>query len=166
MNLSLCEAHLVVHDLDASEAFYRDALGLSRAFRSDDICFMWTGPSRKDQIGLWRMRGGDDPRPHTNPDVSRIARQHLAFCLAVEDLPAAVRHLREKGVRVQGFESGQDDLSVHAWVPAVSAYFSDPDGHALELYARLPDAPEVDEGVVPWRQWEERHGRRPGALGP
>lgn len=159
MSLAVCEVHLVVSDLDASEAFYSGVLGFSRAFRGHDVCFLWTGAERGDQIGLWRLRQNDEVRPHTTPDTSRIQRQHVAFGLAVDALGEAIRALREKGVAVRDFEGHGEDLSVHAWVPAVSAYFADPDGHALELYARLPDPPEPGAGVVPFRTWERQHGR-------
>jgi len=165
MELSVCEIHLVVSDLDASEAFYTSVLGFSRAFRGDDVCFLWTGSERGDQIGLWRVRQDDRVRAHTTPDTSRIQRQHVAFGLEVDALGGALRALAEKGVAVRDFEGREEDLSVHAWVPAVSAYLTDPDGHALELYARLPDPPEPGAGVIPFGAWERQHGRSGPAEG-
>ena len=56
--------------------------------------------------------------------------QHLAFTVNDADLDGAVAALRDRGVAVEG-------PVTHDWMPARSAYFSDPDGHALELCAPL-----------------------------
>lgn len=52
-----------------------------------------------------------------------------------------------------------DQPSVHCWMPAVSVYFSDPDGNSLEFIALLPDPPRPELGIVPWDEWERLNGR-------
>jgi len=42
---------------------------------------------------------------------------------------------------------------VIAWMPALSVFFRDHDGHLLEYIAMLPDTPRPDDGVVPWHAW-------------
>jgi lactoylglutathione lyase len=42
---------------------------------------------------------------------------------------------------------------VLAWMPAVSVYFHDPDGHLLELVAMLDEDPRPDRGVLSWSDW-------------
>jgi L-amino acid N-acyltransferase YncA len=44
---------------------------------------------------------------------------------------------------------------VFGWMPAASFYFDDPDGHLLEVLARLPGKPLPGVGVVPLEQWQE-----------
>ncbi|MBV8885578.1 MAG: hypothetical protein JO235_16505 [Chroococcidiopsidaceae cyanobacterium CP_BM_RX_35] len=39
-------------------------------------------------------------------------------------------------------------------MPAISLYFTDPDGHLLEYLAMLPQEPCPDVGVVPYSQWQ------------
>lgn len=48
----------------------------------------------------------------------------------VKDLPRAETFYRD----VLGLEE-----VFHAWMPATSVYFSDPDGHQLELCAPIPE---------------------------
>jgi hypothetical protein len=44
-----------------------------------------------------------------------------------------------QGVAVKNFfDEPTDVFSVFRWMPAASIYFDDPDGHLLELLARLP----------------------------
>ena len=54
--------------------------------------------------------------------------QHLAFTIQEADIDRAVSWLREKGVAIDG-------PHYHEWMPAKSIYFTDPDGHDLELCA-------------------------------
>ena len=59
--------------------------------------------------------------------------QHLAFTVEEVDIEAAATALRERGVAVEG-------PVFHTWMPARSVYFSDPDGHDLELCAPMRKA--------------------------
>jgi catechol 2,3-dioxygenase-like lactoylglutathione lyase family enzyme len=54
--------------------------------------------------------------------------QHIAFTVAAADMERAAEALRGHGVAVRG-------PVYHAWMPAQSIYFTDPDGHDLELCA-------------------------------
>jgi catechol 2,3-dioxygenase-like lactoylglutathione lyase family enzyme len=53
---------------------------------------------------------------------------HFAFTVAEQEIEEAAAMLRAQGVEVEG-------PVYHEWMPARSIYFSDPDGHALELCA-------------------------------
>ena len=48
-----------------------------------------------------------------------------------------------------------DEPVVLAWMPALSLYFQDPDGHSLEYLAMLPEEPQPDRGVVKWSEWKK-----------
>ena len=52
-----------------------------------------------------------------------------------------------------------DEPCVLAWMPAVSIYFRDPDGHQLEYIAMLAQHPRPDLGVVPLSRWNGLPGR-------
>ena len=56
----------------------------------------------------------------------RLAAQHFAFTVNEADIESAAAILKDKGVAVS-------EPVYHEWMNAVSLYFDDPDGHALEL---------------------------------
>jgi lactoylglutathione lyase len=56
-------------------------------------------------------------------------------------------------------QDGTERPFVFGWMPAVSIYFTDPDGHSLEFISMLPDEPNPELGVVEWGEWEAMHGR-------
>jgi len=144
----LFEAHLPVADLDASVAFYRDRIGLELAHMmpARQVAFFWIGPRGSGMIGLWGAGAG--PQKTT---------MHVAFATAVEDVIAAPQILRSAGIAALDF-NGQstDEPVILAWMPAVSIFFRDPDGHLLEYIAMLAEDPRPDIGVVAWREWIRR----------
>ena len=79
---------------------------------------------------------------------------HIAFAASLEDVLAAPEALRQAGIVTRDFD-GQptNEAVVIGWMPAVSVFFHDPDGHLLEYIAMLPDDPRPDVGVVTWRGW-------------
>ena len=113
------EVALPVRELVRAEAFYRDVLGLEVGLR--DETRRW----------LFLRAGGADGMIVLQEEPEGWSSLHMAFTVRDADLNAAVAALRERGVDVEG-------PVTHDWMPARSAYFSDPDGHALELCAPLP----------------------------
>ena len=105
-----------VRDLSKSERFYRETLGLEVGIRDEQrrLVFLRAG----GQAGMLVLQedGGDWPT------------QHFAFTVADEDIENAAALLVERGVPIDG-------PIFHEWMPARSVYFSDPDGHKLELCA-------------------------------
>ena len=63
-------------------------------------------------------------------DTGDWPTQHLAFAVDPAELERAVGALAEHGVATKG-------PITHDWMEAKSLYFSDPDGHELELCAPL-----------------------------
>lgn len=61
-------------------------------------------------------------------DKGEWPTQHFAFTVNEADIDRAAAMLKEKGVAVS-------ELVHHEWMNAVSVYFDDPDGNALELLA-------------------------------
>ena len=147
ITIGLFEAHLIVANLDASIAFYRDRLGieLAHVVPARKAAFFWIGPRGRTMLGLWA--GGFGPQKTTS---------HIAFTAALDDVVAAPRTLRGAGITPLDFD-GQptDEPVVLAWMPAASIYFLDPDGHLLEYIAMLTDEPRPDAGVVRWSEWKE-----------
>ena len=149
MITGLFETHINVSDLGRSSEFYENTLGLKLAYEDSRRCrFYWLGERGKAMLGLWEK------------EQSQIIRQHYAFETSLEMMTDIVPVLKERGLKVHNFlDDGTDHPFVFGWMPAVSVYFSDPDGHSLEFIAMLPDEPQPELGVVAWEEWEKRHGR-------
>ena len=148
----LFEAHLIVANLDASIAFYRDRVGLELAHVTParQAVFFWIGSRGHSMLGLWQAGAG--PQKTTT---------HIAFARAADDVIAAPRRLQSAGIVALDF-NGQptDEPVVLAWMPAVAVYFLDPDGHLLEYIAMLEGEPRPDDGVMTWRAWTLPGARR------
>lgn len=57
-------------------------------------------------------------------------------CLLVDDLPATVRHLGERGLPITGEPTRGLDHNVQYWI-------TDPDGNRIELMQIMPDSPQA-----------------------
>ena len=112
----LYEVAIRVKDLAKSEAFYRETLGLEVGLRDEQRRWLFLRAGRQAGMVVLQEDKGSWPT------------QHFAFTVEEEDIEVAATTLRQQGVRVEG-------PVYHAWMPAKSVYFSDPDGHDLELCA-------------------------------
>ena len=110
------EVAIRVKDLHRSEAFYRDVLGLEVGLRDATRPWVFLRAGGQEGMIVLQEEQGDWPT------------QHLAFTVDAADIDRAAEALRQQGVEVRG-------PIFHAWMPATSVYFADPDGHALELCA-------------------------------
>ena len=130
---------LVVSDLERSRRFYRDALGLEEVPRPANFTF----------AGCWFRFGGTElhllAEDHTTggagldagEGAARGLTSHVAF--EVDDLEGALARLEAHGVALAGGPMPRGD-------GVAQAFFLDPDGYVLELFARTgedqSDAPE------------------------
>jgi len=110
------EIAIRVKDLPRAEAFYKDVLGLEEGLRDE----------RRNWLFLWA--GGRAGMVVLQEDKGEWPAQHFAFTVQEADIEHARAILKAKGVEVS-------EPVHHAWMNAVSLYFDDPDGHALELIA-------------------------------
>ena len=141
----LFETHITVRNLATSVAFYQDIIGLELAllFPERSVAFFWIGGRGQSMLGVWEV--GDGPN---------AMRLHLAFTSTVEQILAAPAALKSKGVTPKGFHGEPvEEPVVIGWMPAISLYFTDPDGHLLEYLAMLPEEPRPATGVVPYSEW-------------
>lgn len=108
-----------VRDLARAETFYCEVLGLEEGLRVEDRGM------------LFLRAGGDAGMLVLQEDTGEWPTQHFAFRMADADLAAAAETLHKHEVETVG-------PVTHAWMPARSLYFADPDGHDLEFCAPLP----------------------------
>lgn len=110
------EVAVKVKNLPTAEMLYRGVRGLTEGVHDE---------RRK---WLFLRAGGDAGMVVLQEDGGSWPTQHFAFTVAEEGIEQAAAALRARGVAVKG-------PVFHSWMPAQSIYFSDPNGHDLELCA-------------------------------
>jgi glyoxylase I family protein len=116
-----------VRDLEAMIAFYCDVVGCTVERRRDDIGLVQlrAGAALIDLVpvgGVLGSKGG------AAPGLEGRNMDHLCLRLADFEIEAVRAHLKSHGV-----EPGEEGLRYGSTGEAVSIYFTDPDGNALEL---------------------------------
>lgn len=141
----LFETHITVENLEKSIDFYTNVLGLERCTTMDSrrLAFFWIGKPKEYMLGLWKK-----PK-------KEIQMQHFAFkCDAEWVLKESINHLKERNLPFRNFlNDGSERPMVFAWMPAISIYFSDPDGHSLEFIGILEGTPRPEKGIISYDEW-------------
>lgn len=141
----LFETHLHVRDLNRSTRFYVEILGLELGHydKVRNAVFLWIGDRMRFMLGLWE-------KPQ-----EEIHSGHIAFeCDPGWVLNESVRFLKERKLKFRNFlRDGTECPMVFAWMPAVSIYVDDPDGHELEFIGILKGASRPDKGVISYDDW-------------
>jgi catechol 2,3-dioxygenase-like lactoylglutathione lyase family enzyme len=112
---------LAVTDLDCSRKFYEQLLGMKVVEQSPRMVFLQTGD---DYLILAK---GNEPLKY---DSAKSTPVHHAFNVKPEDFEPSIEFLRKNGVEVFNIEDRNQGVF---WGP--QAYFLDPDGNKLEIYA-------------------------------
>ena len=114
-------AHVCIfaHDIEVTRAFYQDVLGLDTQFN-----FL----RDNKQFGFYLNAGGRSHVEVFQKSDSAYGDQNSIthFCLEVENLDAAIAHIKSKGVDVTAKKFACDD-TYQAWI-------RDPDGVRIELF--------------------------------
>lgn len=141
----LYETHLNVTDLERSMDFYANTIGLEHCHfdKARRIAFYWIGKPRQQMLGLW-----EKPK-------DQVQIQHFAFeCEPDWVLHQSVDYLNDRNLSCYNFlNDGTKRPMVFAWMPAISIYFDDPDGHSLEFIGVLPGKPQSELGVISYEDW-------------
>ena len=144
------ETHLPVKNLDVAMAFYGETIGLelARYLPERQVAFYWVGGQSQGMLGLWS--GGSAPMG---------MRLHMAFRTTIPALDGICDRLSDAGITPLDFHgSPTTEPVVLGWMPALSVYFKDPDGHSIEFLAPMTDDPDMDFGVASYSDWQARSG--------
>lgn len=126
-------AHVCIQtsDLARAERFYCSVLGLKKRFE-----FM-RGDKR---IGFYLSAGGSTfIEVFKAPPAARKPAPILHFCLEVDDIQSAYRHLKKHGIEATKPKLGCD----RSW----QTWFNDPDGIAIEFHAYTAGSRQKTGGV-------------------
>lgn len=107
-----------VRDIERSTKWYIDVLGFERLHKG-----MWNGVPTfigKENTGIALFPASHEAKPSAHRQIRML---HLAFRADRKNFLAAQRELEKRGIK---FEFQDHEIS-H------SIYFSDPDGHQLEI---------------------------------
>ena len=120
--------HIVlrVRDLERSEQFYADVLGLHVTNkRPGQMTFMSAVDESSHELALVPV-GDDAP----GPEDSRVGLYHFAWQMdSFDDLKMLYADMKSKNVDVRGI--GDHGISL-------GVYFFDPDGNEIEAYYEMP----------------------------
>ena len=139
--------HLVlrVRDVEQSEKFYTDALGLKVTGKVPGrMVFMSAGDDSSHELAVMAL-GPDAP----GPEQDRVGLYHFAWEMeSLDELRVLYREFKQKGVNIVGI--GDHGISM-------GVYFLDPDGNEIEAFYELPRDQWPSEGVT-------ARGNFPGSL--
>ena len=119
-----------VRDLEASLAFYRDALGCAEERRIDDLGLVQlrAGSALIDLVPVASQLGEAGGGPGPQPGEGGRNMDHFALQLSTFDEAGLREHLEAHGIRV-----GEVGQRYGAQGSGPSIYISDPDGNTVEL---------------------------------
>ena len=143
----LYETHLFVENLERSIEFYSKVMGLKQCRYNAErkLAFFWIGEDKQFMLGLWE-------KPKEQIDI-----RHFAFeCEPEWILNESVAFLKSHNIPCWNFLHDQKEVPmVFCWMPAISIYFNDPDGHELEFIGILPGETKFNEEkrIVTYEEW-------------
>ena len=143
----LFETHLFVENIERSIKFYGNILELKQCHYEEErrAAFFWIGKDKQSMLGLWE-------KPKDEIDI-----RHFAFeCEPEWVINQSVNYLKKRNIGCYNFlNDGTERPMVFAWVPAISIYFDDPDGHSLEFIGILNGKSKPENGIVSYEKWKE-----------
>ena len=128
------EIAMTVSDLERSEKFYREVLGMKVLLRiPGKSVIMMMGEHPHLFLGLWL------PNAHSALTGQGICRMHFTMEIDIADVDNWEKHFKAQGVHATKRIKENGDVHFD---------FDDPDGHPLELWARtgkkLATMPDIE----------------------
>lgn len=151
VTLGLFEMVLEVSDLERSERFYHEVIGLPIADRWGEerqATFLTLG--REGFLGLWPVETGGPNAIHGGRGGAHV---HFALLVPPGSLPAFAARINAAGHQTEHHEFAPGNLAL---------YVTDPDGHVLELTERatLWDGSPAREAPATPRPGQDQAGGR------
>ena len=143
----LYETHLFVENLERSIDFYANKMGLKQCRFNNErrTAFFWIGEDKQFMLGLWE-------KPKEQIDI-----RHFAFeCEPDWIINESVKFLKARNIKYWNFlDDATEGPMVFVWMPSISIYFNDPDGHELEFIGVLDGKTKSDQErrVVNYQEW-------------
>ncbi len=143
----LYETHLFVENLERSIEFYSKTIGLKQCRYGAErrTAFFWIGEDKQFMLGLWE-------KPKEEIDI-----RHFAFeCEPEWIVKESENYLKSRNIKSWNFlNNGTEGPMVFVWMPAISIYFNDPDGHDLEFIGVLngETKPDIEKRIVTYEEW-------------
>lgn len=147
---ALGEVALRVNDLERSQAFYADVIGLPLLRRFERSAFFRIAEGYAGHTAILALfdRG-------VKVEQERSTLDHIAFTIERSDYEAEKERLESLGLSVR--------TAAHEWVQWRSLYVTDPDGNEVELVCYDPAASrdrQAVERVVDLQQGESGRSSR------
>jgi len=122
---ALGELALRVNDLDKSQSFYEDVVGLELMKRFEHSAFFRIAEGYAGHTSILALFDRKVPVAQVGTTID-----HIAFTIALEDYDAEKQRLEGLGLSV--------NTATHEWVHWRSIYVEDPDGNEVELVCYDP----------------------------
>lgn len=122
---ALGEIALRTTDLDRSQAFYAEVIGLELLRRFERSAFFRIAEGYGGHTAILAIFDRN-----TSIDGSRSTIDHIAFTIALSDYEPERARLEALGLEVK--------TATHEWVRWRSLYIKDPDGNSVELVCYDP----------------------------
>ena len=126
----LGEIALRVNNLDSSQKFYEEVIGLTLMTRFPNAAFFKIADGYGGHTQVLALFDRSHLLGYKGIDAGTSTIDHIAFEIPLADFTAEVRRLKGLGLAIETAE--------HTWVHWRSLYVNDPEGNQVELVAYDP----------------------------
>ncbi len=126
----LGEIALRVNNLDSSQKFYEEVIGLTLMTRFPNAAFFKIADGYGGHTQVLALFDRSHLPGYKGIDAGTSTIDHIAFEIPLADFTAEVRRLKGLGLAIETAE--------HTWVHWRSLYVNDPEGNQVELVAYDP----------------------------
>jgi catechol 2,3-dioxygenase len=123
----LGEIALRVNNLDSSQKFYEEVIGLTLMTRFPKAAFFKIADGHEGHTQVLALFDRSDLPDYKGTDAGTSTIDHIAFEIPLADFTAEVKRLKGLGLEIETAE--------HPWVRWRSLYVNDPEGNQVELVA-------------------------------